>query len=128
MFSLLMWPVRYLWATVKLIFKAFGLMIHHPAAGLLALLSVLLRLTGIAGLVGSLVWAMTLPGSSLGAFVASCIQHGVVWLVAGSILALVGSSISVHATDTRWDEDDYRDELRMRRRVEREESARLTGR
>lgn len=128
MFQLLLWPFKFVWGYLKAIGWGFYLMTVDVVAGLMTLGGVLLKLLGTAGLVASVVWAFTVEGSSLTAFLMSCVRHGVVWLAVGSVVALGVSALLFDLADDRCGEVDYRQDVRMRRRVEREEAERRGSR
>lgn len=128
MIDLLLWPFKFVWGYLKAIGWGFYLMTIDVVAGLMALGGVLLKLAGSVGLVATVVWAFTMEGSSLTAFLMSCVRHGVVWLAAGSVVALGISALLFDLANERCSEVDYRRDVRMRRRVDHEEAEHPIGR
>ncbi len=122
LFSVILWPVAFLWNALRDAVSALVTMGHDPRVGLLDLASVVLRLSGVAGLVASVVLAILSPARTWSEFVAS--GEGRV-LLAVALLSLIAAGVGKWVTvraNSVYDESEYRRYVRMQRRVEQEES------
>jgi len=122
--SLVIWPINFVIGIVKRFGHCIALLQYSVTLALVGLLGLVLHLLGLAGLVTAVVLVVESRMHSPAMLVSTPGGIRVLVIAGASVAALVAESLLGDHSMDKAVEEDYRQEVRMRSRVEAEEEDR----